>query len=98
METQTLRHTLEELGEKPFDGEIIYPFFMEGGRYTLNNIHYVQEGEQLIPAGLTEFAKDKSFGYKAPSLPEWCVEKSGGTVCAQDITCISLQNLCTCSY
>lgn len=98
LETQTLRHTLEELGEKPFDGEIIYPFFMEGGRYTLNNIHYVQEGEQLIPAGLTEFAKDKSFGYKASSLPEWCVEKSGGTVCAQDITCISLQNLCTCSY
>ena len=98
LETQTLRRTLEGLGEKPFDGEVIYPFFMEGGRYTLNNVHYVQEGGSLIPAGLTEFAKDKSFGYSASSLPEWCAEKSGGAVRAQDVTCISLEDLCACNY
>lgn len=27
---------------------IIIPFFLEGGRYTINDVHYVREGEFLI--------------------------------------------------
>ena len=78
LETAVLRETLESCGAAPFDGEILYPFFLEGGRFTLNNIHYVKEGDRLIPAGQTEFAKDRSFGYTASALPDWCAEKSGG--------------------
>ena len=88
-----LRQTLESLGAAPFDGEIIYPFFQEGGRYTLNNIHYVREGDQLIPAGMTEFARDRSFGYTASSLPQWCQEKCQGGCRAEDVTCIALEDL-----
>ena len=72
LETSTLRDVLEEELPIRFDGEIICPFFCEGGRFTINDIHYVREGNNLIPAGLTEFAKDKTFGYSASSLPEWC--------------------------
>ena len=93
LETAVLRKTLEESGAPAFDGEIIYPFFKEGGRYTLNNIHYVKDGDVLIPAGQTEFAKDRSFGYFSSSLPEWCEEKSKGEYPAKDVTCISLEDL-----
>lgn len=93
LETAVLRQTLESLGAAPFDGEIIYPFFQEGGRYTLNNIHYVREGELLIPAGMTEFARDRSFGYTASSLPQWCQEKCRGSCRAEDVTCIALEDL-----
>ena len=93
LETAVLRQTLESLGAAPFDGEIIYPFFQEGGRYTLNNIHYVREGDQLIPAGMTEFARDRSFGYTASSLPQWCQEKCQGGCRAEDVTCIALEDL-----
>lgn len=34
---------------------------LEGGRVTIDNVHYVKEGNILIPAGMTEFAKDQSF-------------------------------------
>ncbi len=93
LETAVLRSTLEELGAQPFDGEILCPFFQEGGRYTLGNIHYVAEGESLVPAGQTEFAKDATFGYTASGLPEWCEEKTGGEARAEDAVCIALEDL-----
>ena len=93
METEVLRETLESGGRKRFDGEVLYPFFREGGRYTLNDVHYVLQGEQLVPAGQTEFAKDKSFGYTASSLSEWCEEKSGGRFPAASCCHVSLEEL-----
>ena len=63
-----LRETLEKLGEVKVDGEILCPFFLEGGRVTIDNVHYVKEGNILIPAGMTEFAKDQSFGYPSPRI------------------------------
>ena len=93
METEVLKETLEMATGRHFDGEVIYPFFPEGGRYTLDSIHYVRQGDQMIPAGQTEFARDKSFGYSASALPEWCEEKSGGQFRAGDCCRISLAEL-----
>lgn len=93
METEILREGLEARTGKHYDGEIIYPFFPEGGRYTLNDIHYVLQGETLVPAGQTEFAKDKSFGYSSSSLPDWVEEKSGGRFRAENCCRISLEEL-----
>ena len=93
METEVLRDTLERESQKRYDGEVIYPFFPEGGRYTLNDVHYVLQGEQLVPAGQTEFAKDKSFGYTASSLSDWCEEKSGGRFPAAGCCHIGLEEL-----
>ncbi|MCL2539277.1 MAG: hydroxyacid dehydrogenase, partial [Oscillospiraceae bacterium] len=78
LETQTLRKTLESEGFPPFDGEIICPFFEEGGRYTYGNIHYVLYDAELVPAGETEFAKDKSFGYRSSEMTSWVEEKTEG--------------------
>ena len=40
----------------------------------------LREGEQLIPVGDTEFARDAAFGYRASNLRAWVVEKAGGQV------------------
>ena len=93
METEVLRNTLEAETGKRYDGEIVYPFFPDGGRYTLNNIHYVKQGDHLVPAGETEFAKDKTFGYTASSLPEWIEEKTEGATRSQDVLCVDLELL-----
>ena len=93
LETQILREETERLTGKKFTGEIIYPFFLEGGRYTVNDIHYVKEGNMLTPAGMTEFAKDKSFGYTQSYMPAWCEEKSAGLYKAQDVVTISIEDL-----
>lgn len=93
LETETLRREIERAGEPPYDGEILCPFFCEGGRYTLGNVHYVREGEKLTPAGQTEFARDRSFGYTHSRLDEWCEEKTGGAYPASTTTCIPLEML-----
>lgn len=93
LETSTLKSTIESISDKKFDGEIITPFFMEGGRYTIGNVHYVKEGDQLVPAGQTEFAKDKTFGYKSSHIGEYVEEKTKGEFKAKDTTYITLEEL-----
>ncbi len=75
------------------DGEtitLLAPYFAAGGRYTLNDTHFVAEGDTLVPAGRTPFARDTVFGYRASHLPSWVAEKTGGTVAAEDVVCLSL--------
>ncbi len=76
-----------------FDARLVIPFFPEGGRYTIDDVHYVAEGDWLVPAGQTAFARDKSFGYRASNLREWVAEKSGGTLLAENVASISLETL-----
>lgn len=98
LETRVLRDTLEQLGAKNYDGEVIMPFFPEGGRFTVGNVHYVADGETLNPAGSTEFAKDRTFGYASSDLTEWVEEKSKGEYPAASVTCITLEELRACDY
>lgn len=92
LEPELLREAMEKDGFH-VDGEVMCPFFKEGGRYTIGNIHYVRQGNELIPAAETEFAKDRSFGYTKSSIPEYIEEKTHGKFKAKDVTCISLDDL-----
>lgn len=92
LETETLARTLEESGEH-IDGEVLMPFFKEGGRFTIGDVHYVQEGAELTPAGGTEFARDKTFGYTSSDMKEYIEEKTQGTFRAADVVSISLDDL-----
>lgn len=93
LETLTLKDTIEKNSDKRICGEIICPFFAEGGRFTINNIHYVKDNGKLYPAGQTEFAKDKTFGYSNSHLGKWAEEKTGGAYKAEDMIYISLKML-----
>lgn len=92
LETDLLREGIEASGGK-VDGEIMCPFFKEGGRYTIDDVHYVRYGDKLVPAGETEFAQDKTFGYTKSNLREYIEEKTGGGHKAQDVISISLADL-----
>ena len=93
LETQLLKSDYEKNTGKTIDGEIMCPFFKEGGRFTIDNVHYVKYGEELVPANETEFAKDKTFGYTAYTMPEYIEEKTKGEYKAADVTCISLEDI-----
>lgn len=92
LETQILKESMEKNGSR-IDGEILCPFFKEGGRFTINNIHYVKQGERLLPAAFTEFARDKTFGYSHSSIPDYIEEKTMGNFKADATVCISLEEL-----
>lgn len=93
LETMILKEQCERYFRQTVDGEIICPYFREGGRFTINNIHYVQYGDWLVPAGETEFAKDKTFGYQSSDLTEYIAEKTKGSYKQEEVLTISLQEL-----
>ncbi|MGN1368947.1 MAG: four-carbon acid sugar kinase family protein [Aristaeellaceae bacterium] len=93
LETDTLRDTLEAEGMPAFSGEVLCPYFREGGRFTIGGVHYVREGEVLTPAAQTEFAKDKTFGYKSSELAAYIREKSAGRIAPEQIVTLTLQEL-----
>lgn len=97
LEMEVLRDSLEEMGQR-IDGQILCPFFREGRRYTLNSVHYVQEGEWLVPAAQTEFAKDKIFGYVHSHLGSYMEEKSGGRYSKDECIYITLPLLRSQAY
>lgn len=76
-----------------FDGWIINPFFLEGGRYTIDDIHYVDEGGWLVPAANTEFARDSAFGYRSSNLCRWVEEKTDGRFSLDEVVSISINDL-----
>ena len=52
----------------PFDATFLIPYFEAGGRYTVHDIHYVADGDSLLPAAETAFARDAVFGYRSSHL------------------------------
>ncbi len=78
----------------PFDGHLLIPAFFEGGRFTLNDTHYVATPPNsgiLVPASQTPFAEDKVFGFKNSCLPAWIEEKSGGKWKKDRVESLSLE-------
>ena len=91
LENKTIYNELTK--DEKIDGEILIPFFLEGGRFTFNDIHYIKEGDVLVPIGQTEFARDSVFGYKSSNLKEWIEEKTAGQYPAGQVISISLNML-----
>lgn len=83
----------EEVGGGGSDAWVLAPFFLQGGRYTIDDVHYVAEGETLVPAGETPFARDATFGYKSSDLKDWVVEKSGGKIVRERVVSLGLKDI-----
>ncbi|HEX5169689.1 MAG TPA: four-carbon acid sugar kinase family protein [Cyclobacteriaceae bacterium] len=72
---------------------ILFPAFIEGGRLTIGDVHYIMEQRTLIPVAETSFAQDASFGYRHSDLREWVEEKTKGKTKASEVTSISLEDV-----
>jgi len=72
---------------------LICPFFLEGGRFTMNDVHYVAEGDHLVPAARTSYADDTAFGFSHSNLNQWIQEKTQGRIPADTVSSISLDDI-----
>jgi uncharacterized protein YgbK (DUF1537 family) len=72
---------------------LVMPFFEEGGRYTIGDVHYVKEGNDLVPAAQTPFAADAVFGYRHSDLKEWVEEKTRGRVPASSVRSLAIDDI-----
>ncbi len=88
-------NTLAEALGGSFDAVLLTPAFMAGGRYTIGDVHYVADGDWLIPAGETEFARDAVFGYTTSDMRRWVEAKTQGRIPATYVASISLDDIRT---
>lgn len=77
------------------DGVILIPAFDEAGRITVGGVHYCRVGDEYLPVGQTEFAKDATFGYRSSRLADWVEEKTEGRIAASSVVGIGLDTLRT---
>lgn len=77
LETDVMRQVLTDHGIAVWPQTPFVPAFIESGRYTIDGVHYMKSGDQLIPCHETEFARDNVFGYHHSRLCDYIVEKGG---------------------
>lgn len=76
------------------DAVILAPFFLQGGRFTIGDVHYVAEGDDaLVPAGKTQFARDATFGYRSSNLRDYVAEKAPGRFGDGQICSIGIEDV-----
>ena len=83
----------EELGG--FDAHFLTPAFFEGGRITVDSIHYLLIDGKKTAVGETEFARDSVFGYSHSYLPDYVAEKTQGRILAESVVKLSLSDIRT---
>lgn len=86
LEPEVMRQVLAERGIPVFPLDFFIPAFLEAGRLTLGGVHYMQDGDRLIPVAETEFARDNVFAYHHSDLRGYIAEKLGHA----DFRCVSL--------
>lgn len=72
---------------------VLVPAFIEGGRVTIGDTHYILEQDELVPVADTAFARDTVFGYTHSDLKDWVEEKTKGKVRASQVISLSLQDI-----
>ena len=72
---------------------VLAPFFRQGGRVTIEDVHYVKDGDVLVPAAQTAFARDASFGYKNSNLRKYVEEKTRGGIAVGEVGSVGLEEI-----
>ncbi len=90
-ESDTISEVLAEQGLQCVVPTLFVPAFFEAGRMTIDGVHYMAAGEELIPVSETEFARDNVFAYSNSNLKSYIVEKGKGQIDATEVTHWPLQ-------
>jgi len=89
LETDVISDVVADHGGR-VDGVLLAPAYIDAGRLTVNGVHVLRTGDDLVPAAESEFARDATFGYRSSRLADWVAEKSGGRINAADVIEIPL--------
>jgi uncharacterized protein YgbK (DUF1537 family) len=93
LETDVLAAAIGSRAGHAIDGLIVAPAYIEGGRITVDSVHWVRGAGGLSPVGQSEFARDATFGYRSSDLRDYVEEKTDGHWKAADVARITLADL-----
>ena len=84
LETNVMHECLDACGIARLPLTIFAPAFIEVGRLSIDGVHYLKDGDKLIPVNETEFARDNVFAYHHANLQDYIAEKLGGKAFAYE--------------
>lgn len=90
-EVTALDRARREVTGSGFDGVLLVPAYLEAGRFTAGDVHWAMVGGQPVPVGETEFARDRTFGYRASDLKDLLAELSAGELAGDRVRSLSLE-------
>jgi uncharacterized protein YgbK (DUF1537 family) len=82
-ESDALVEGWEGAGGAPLHATVLCPAFPDAGRVTVGGMHFVRDGDDLVPVALTEAARDRVFGYTTSDLGEWVAHRAPGRAVAR---------------
>ncbi|WP_241984836.1 four-carbon acid sugar kinase family protein [Cryobacterium adonitolivorans] len=85
--------TLARVGWGSVDAVLVVPAFPDAQRVTIDSIHWIFENGAWLPAGDSSFAGDATFGYSSSDLREFIAERSYGTLRADEVDRITLDEV-----
>ncbi len=89
LETDVMRQVLTSYGVSVADKTPFCPAFIEAGRLTIDGVHYMKDGDRLVPVSETEFARDNVFAYHTSVLADYIREKGADP---DDYTIVNAQS------
>ena len=75
LEPNVMREVLTQHGIAVWEKTPFCPAFIEAGRFTIEGVHYMKDGDKLVPVSETEFARDNVFAYHTSVLKDYIREK-----------------------
>ena len=93
LEMDVFSDTVKSINNETYDALIFIPFFIQGRRYTFNDVQYTLEDNTLIPVGDTSFSNDPAFSYKSSNLKKWMEEKYKGRIKSDDVVSIGIEDI-----
>ncbi|MGW3628072.1 four-carbon acid sugar kinase family protein [Streptomyces sp. NPDC000880] len=91
-ETAAITQTLGAAG-RPVDGILFCPAYLEAGRVTARDEHWIVEDDWLRPVSDSHYATDATFSFATSHLPSYIEELTGGAVRAEDVVSIGIEDI-----
>ena len=92
METDALIELAAASGA-PYDALLLAPAYLAAGRVTSGDVQYVRDGESYVPVGLTNYARDATFGFRSSNIRHYVEEKTHAAIAADDVQSLSLEDI-----
>jgi uncharacterized protein YgbK (DUF1537 family) len=92
LETSLLLDSAKNL-KLPYDLVIFVPAYLEAGRITSGDIHFVRTDEGYIPVAETDYAKDPAFGFESSNLKRYVEEQTKNRFSGQEVKSVSLEDI-----
>ena len=93
LETDAVCSALAERAGVHVDGVVFAPAYIEGGRVTVDSVHWLRTAAGAVPVGESEFATDATFGYRSSELRAYVEEKTLGRWRAAEVPRVTLEDL-----